>query len=77
MNTLTNTQKVMLKKALDHYYSLRIAAYLPKEKQVDIYKKLVMIYCQDHGVNVDEHNVVCYIYDRLKDFVYGYEDNIA
>ncbi|MDD4376807.1 MAG: hypothetical protein PHH48_01460 [Eubacteriales bacterium] len=75
MRNLSLQEKNMLEKAFNHYYSVRIAPYLQKEDQVNIYKNLIMAYCNDRGYNLDELTVESFIFDRIKDYKdYGDDD---
>lgn len=65
MKTLRETQIRILARSLNQIYDLEIAARLSRSEQVEMYKELLLVYSNYFGLNLDSHDISCFLAENL------------
>ena len=57
-----------LEKAYNHFYSMRLRAYMKKDTLIDVYENAMKEYFKKHGEAVDENEIRLYLDEKIVSF---------
>ena len=65
MKTLTEKEIRLLARRLNQIYDLQIAKKLSRAEQVEMYQRLLVVYSNTCGLQLDSHDISCFLAENL------------